>query len=172
MKGALARSVLVALLWHIFAGDNRKLKFTTEAFSMSDPTLPCKRVPVAVDAAISWVASATAESVCAYRECVVSEIEQLGRELRNSGACDRCMCAIRSIVSLWAGFVTLRWLMDCHVDARAVVRDMNGPLLVKLLQKYKYHDPDCVQLFQQGVLLLIDVGRVAVVGPFSCQVRG
>ena len=70
-------------------GDSRKLEFTTKAFSMSDPISPCKMVPAAVDEAIAWVVAAKERDVCAYRENVVSEIEHLGRELRNSGAWDR-----------------------------------------------------------------------------------
>ena len=70
-------------------GDSRQLEFTTKAFSMSDPTSPCKSVPAAVDEAMAWVAASKGRDVGAYCENAVSEIEQLGRELRNSDACDR-----------------------------------------------------------------------------------
>ena len=56
-----------------------------------------------------------------------------------SGRSAWCLCAYRC-------------LKDCDYDARAVVRDMNGPLLERLLQKYGYHDRDCVSVFQKGVL--------------------
>lgn len=78
-------------------GDVTKLRFTTEAFGMSDPTLACKVVPDAVDAAIGWAASSTDAQVTAYREAVITEIEQLGNELRKSGACDRCVLALELV---------------------------------------------------------------------------
>ena len=73
----------------LLVGDSRKSEFATQAFSMSDPTLRCNKVPEAVDQAIAWVAKSEGTEVRAYRENVVSEIERMGRELRNSGACDR-----------------------------------------------------------------------------------
>ena len=82
-------------------GDVTKLMFTTEAFGMTDPTLACKVVPDAVDAAIGWAASSTDAQVTAYREAVITEIEQLGNELRKSGACDRCVLALELVALAW-----------------------------------------------------------------------
>ena len=73
----------------LLVGDSRKLEFTTKAFSMSDPTLRCNEVPEAVAQAIAWVANSEGTEVRDYRENVVSEIERMGRELRDSGASDR-----------------------------------------------------------------------------------
>ena len=92
MKGAIIGIMRDPACMYRFylQGDISKLKFTTEAFSMTDPTLARKVVPDAVDAAIGWTASATDAQVIDYREAVIAEIEQLGIEMRMSGACDRC----------------------------------------------------------------------------------
>ena len=102
MKGAIIGIMRDPECIYLFylQGDISKLKFTTEAFSMTDPTMVRKVVPDAVDVAIGWAASATDAQIIDYREDVIAEIEQLGIEMRKSGACDRCELRSELIHSL------------------------------------------------------------------------
>ena len=106
-------SVVVVRFRLSLEGAKRKLQFTTEAFKMSDPTLPCKVVPDAVAEAIGWVASSTDEQVTAYREGVITEIEKLGLEMRKSGACDRC-----GLVRSW--LCIMGWIFFCGGGCKGV----------------------------------------------------
>ena len=61
-----------------------------------------------MDAATGRAASSTDEQVTASREGVITEIEQLGNEMRKSGAWDRCVLMLELVALAIFGFFAFR----------------------------------------------------------------
>ena len=101
---------------------------------MNDPTLPTKPVPRDGQRALEWIAQTPALEIMYAREANTLKLEERARELRDSGEC-------------------AAWLDACQVD-RAIIQDVNGPLLCELLCDLGYHDQQCMELFETGANIL------------------
>ena len=95
---------------------------------------------ISIDAC-KWMASTVGTQRDEYREGIVEEIEQIGSEFRRSGECER-------------------WLAGLDDKTRAVINNMNIPLIDYLIRRTGYYDTGLVQLLFGAPLL----GEIATSG--------
>lgn len=100
-----------------------------------------------VASAIRWVAERSPSRVREEREQAIVEIERYAAEARASGA-------------------TSRWLTGCDKQTRAVARDVNGPLLERLVEITRWTDAEAPELLRCGAPV---VGTLPLSGLYAAR---
>ena len=94
--------------------------------------------------AILWQAKQSAAEIIEQREAMTSKIEEAGAEIRASGA-------------------LAEWFRGCDEKVKAVAELVNGLLFSELLHNGGHVDPECAEIFREGVIVSATCGVHATV---------
>ena len=112
--------------------DDSKILFITDNWESAIPdTSEASALPVALTAAIDWVASTAPETIKAEREATINSIMARAQELQKSGA-------VKS------------WFSQASADIQQACADVNGPLMEELVQQSAFSDKACPDIFRYG----------------------
>ena len=99
--------------------------------------------------AVEWVTSLTADDVVAFREKVMTQLEEAGARMKACGACDA-------------------WFGTADSSTRNVVGDSNGMLLEQLIKLSEHADTKCADLLRYGAQIVGELARSGIGTP--CEV--
>ena len=130
---------------HYFPVDSEdlaKISFCQQALSDDDLFKSDVSLDADLLAAIEWHGQRSADEVCTQVEARIAQIELAAQELTTKGT-------------------VAAWLDKVDPSIKAVVQDVNGPMLQLLADTCSYHDRECISLFRCGAPLVAKFQRVS-----------
>ena len=106
------------------------------ALDQSDGSMKTRALCPEVEEAIEWLSVRTEQQIVDERERAISQLEEMGKQMRAEGAVDR-------------------WFLGSVDTVRRGAQDVNGPLCDHVADTLlQYHDRDCIDFFRKGAPLI------------------